>query len=131
MKKSLIQMLLVLFVVTGLIPLAERYANALYQDKRQHQLAMALVAIQQQLQALVDRLVADNRLLADYFSAYPDMFNTPEHADVFQSIQTSSPVISIALSRDHKVVHVTPQENNEASLEMDYLLYPENMRSKG
>lgn len=34
MKKSLTQMLLVLFVVTGLIPLAERYANALYQDKR-------------------------------------------------------------------------------------------------
>lgn len=129
MKKSLTQMLLVLFVVTGLIPLAERYANALYQDKRQHQLAMALVAIQQQLQALVDRLVADNRLLADYFSAYPDMFNTPEHADVFQDIQTSSPVISIALSRDLKVFHATPQENNEAILEMDYLLYPENMRS--
>lgn len=129
MKKSLIQMVFVLLVMAGLIQLAEHFASARYQDKRQQQLAMVLVAIQQQLQALVDRLVNDNRLLADHFSVYPGMFNSPEHADIFQKVQTSAPVVSIVLSRDLKVFHVTPQENNEAILEMDYLLYPENMRS--
>lgn len=129
MKKLLFWTFFILFAGTGLTLLAERVSSIYHgQQHRQESIAYQ-TRIQHGLQSQIDRIVADNNTLATQLAAQPESFNNPADSRLLQELRLEAPLISISLSRNFKIFHVIPQEDNEAIANMDYLLYPENMRS--
>lgn len=129
MKKLLIRTILLLMAGAGLTLLAEQFSASLHERMHQKEQDAYLADIRDNLQARIDRIITNNRNLATQLAAQPDTFNNPAGSELLNSLRTTDPVTSISLSRNYKIFHVIPEENNEAIANMDYLLYPENMRS--
>lgn len=129
MKKLLIRTILLLMAGAGLTLLAEQFSASLHERMHQKEQDAYLADIRDNLQARIDRIITNNRNLATQLAAQPDTFNNPAGSELLNSLRTTDPVASISLSRNYKIFHVIPEENNEAIANMDYLLYPENMRS--
>lgn len=128
-KKLLFWTLFILFAGTGLTLLAEKASSIHHIQQHRQESAAYQAGIQRSLQSEIDHIVADNSKLAAQLTADPESFFHPEKSALLQDVRFEPPLISISLSRNFKIFHVIPQESNEAIANMDYLLYPENMRS--
>lgn len=129
MKKLLIWTVFIFFAATGLTLLAEKVSSIHHDHRHQQQAAAYLASLQQNLQTQLDQIIDENRLLAEELAAQPSAFHNPAAGGPLDDISTESPVVSTSLSHNLKIFHVSPKDNNEAIANMDYLLYPENMRS--
>lgn len=129
MNRSLIYILLTLFACTALTLMAEYGVRQHHGQQRDSDMQKNMATLQLRLQAIMDELVADNRTLADRLQQQPDAIEHAEAAGLLDGIKSDAPVISLALSRGHKIVYVHPYAGNEAALGVDYQFRPEFMRA--
>lgn len=129
MRKTLFQSFLILLVSAGLTLLLERLANQHVQNRDELQVREQIVQVQQNLQRTMDRIITDNRTLAEQLASIPEAFQPPYPTDALQNIRVTAPQLSYTLAKDFKIIQAIPFKGNEGILGMDYLMSPDDIRS--
>lgn len=129
MNTSLLKILLTFFGCVALTIISEQVFKQHLGSKRFGEMQQHIALLHERLQETLDTLVADNRTLAVRLQQQPDSIYSAAEAGLLEDIQSTPPVLSLALSRGHKIEFVHPLAGNEAALGIDYQLRPEFMRS--
>lgn len=125
MKKSLIQVIILLVASVVFTLFAEYYDEHRLQTQQKNEIHHNLVDIQQQLQQRLDILIAQTQRLAQRLTKNPDAFFDPEGAGILADIVRPASVVNYSFARGYDVEAVYPYEGNEAVLGVNYRFHPD------